>query len=87
MQFMIIFVSQLMFNIRIHSTFSGLVLEVVEIVMEGAPCRHVGVYMGIVDGLTAVNLALYYGLLVPAPVVKQKDLIKFYYQDDNIKSC
>lgn len=84
---MIIFVSQLMFNIRIHSTFSGLVLEVVEIVMEGAPCRHVGVYMGIVDGLTAVNLALYYGLLVPAPVVKQKKLIKFYYQDVDIKSC
>lgn len=76
-----------MFNIRIHSTFSGLVLEVVEIVMEGAPCRHVGVYMGIVDGLTAVNLALYYGLLVPAPVVKQKKLIKFYYQDVDIKSC
>lgn len=29
MQFMIIFVSQLMFNISLHSTFSGLVLEVV----------------------------------------------------------
>lgn len=87
MQLMIIFVSQLLLNISLQCTFSGLVLEVVEIVMEGAPCRHVGVYMGIVDGLTAVNLALYYGLLVPAPVVKQKDLIKFYYQDDNIKSC
>lgn len=83
---MIIFVSQLMFNISLHSTFSGLVLEVVEIVMEGASYR-VGVYMRLVDGLTAVNLALYYGLLVPAPVVKQKDLIKFYYQDVNIKSC
>lgn len=83
---MIIFVSQLMFNISLHSTFSGLVLEVVEIVMEGASYR-VGVYMRLVDGLTAVNLALYYSLLVPAPVVKQKDLIKFYYQDVNIKSC
>lgn len=84
---MIIFVSQLMFNISLHSTFSGLVLEVVEIVMEGASCRRVGVYMRLVDGLTAVNLALYYGLLVPAPVVKQKKLIKFYYQDVDIKSC
>lgn len=87
MQFMIIFVSQLMFNISLHSTFSGLVLEVVEIVMEGASCRRVGVYMRLVDGLTAVNLPLYYSLLVPAPVVKQKDLIKIYYQDVNIKSC
>lgn len=87
MQFMIIFVSQLMFNISLHSTFSGLVLEVVEIVMEGASCRRVGVYMRLVDGLTAVNLALYYSLLVPAPVVKQKELIKFYYQDVDIISC
>lgn len=68
---MIIFVSQLMFNISLHSTFSGLVLEVVEIVMEGAPYRRVGVYMRLVDGLTAVNLALYYSLLVPAPVVNK----------------
>lgn len=87
MQLMIIFVSQLLLNISLQCTFSGLVLEVVEIVMEGASCRRVGVYMRLVDGLTAVNLALYYSLLVPAPVVKQKDLIKFYYQDVNIKSC
>lgn len=84
---MITFVSQLILNISLHSTFSGLVFKVVEIVMEGAPCRHVGVYMRLVDGLTAVNLALYYSLLVPAPVVKQKKLIKFYHQDVDIKSC
>lgn len=87
MQLMIIFISQLMLNISLQCTFSGLVLEVVEIVMEGAPCRHVGVYIGLVDGLTAVNLALYYSLLVPAPVVKQKKFIKFYYQDVDMKSC
>lgn len=87
MQLMIIFVSQLLLNISLQCTFSGLVLEVVEIVMEGASCRRVGVYMRLVDGLTAVNLALYYSLLVPAPVAKQKELIKFYYQDVDIISC
>lgn len=66
-------------------TFSGLVLEVVEVVMEGAPCRRVGVYMELVNGLTAVNLALYYSLLVPAPVVKPKDFSIFYCQDVDVK--
>lgn len=70
-----------MINITIQCTFSGLVFEVVEVVMEGAPCRRVGVYMELVNGLTAVNLTLNNRLLVPAPVMKPKDLSIFYFQD------
>lgn len=67
---MIIFVSQLMFNISLYSIFSGFVFEVVEIVMEGVFCWYVGVYMGFVDGLIVVNFVLYYSFFVFVFVVK-----------------
>lgn len=67
---MIIFVSQLMFNISLYSIFSGFVFEVVEIVMEGVSCWYVGVYMRFVDGLIVVNFVLYYSFFVFVFVVK-----------------
>lgn len=67
---MIIFVSQLMFNISLYSIFSGFVFEVVQIVMEGVSCWCVGVYMRFVDGLIVVNFVLYYSFFVFVFVVK-----------------